>query len=261
MLLVNQVVKINNTLFRIVWRDNKHFAWIDIHDSKAVPVIKEIEHYEDMLLENEIEEAEDPFLSHVLTPPDEGSTAWRKRENAWCVIKDAVKNEEILYADRRGPIVLELMEQHQVTKQTLYRYLRRYWQRGLNKNALLPDYDNSGAAGKARQQKSTKLGRPREISKGTGSLVTPDVERIFRISIERVFLNEDDASLMHAYRKMLDLFTIRKPNTKNMDLPTFWQFRYFYRREYSPVEVMKKRVTPVIYAKDMRPLTGILGHP
>ncbi len=256
MLLVNQVVKINNTLYRIVWQDNQHFAWIDIHDTKAVPVIKEIDNYEEMILTSEIEEAEDPFLSHVLTPPVEGSTAWHKRENAWRVIKDVVNNEELLYADRRGPMVLELMQQHQVTKQTLYRYLRRYWQRGLNKNSLLPDYDNSGAAGKTRQQKNTKLGRPRAISKGTGSLVTVDVERIFRISIERIFLKENNASLKHAYRKMLDLFTIRKPNTKNMDLPTFWQFRYFYRREYSPVEVMKKRVTPVIYAKDIRPLHG-----
>lgn len=83
------------------------------------------------------------------------------------------------------------MERHGVTNQTVYRLLRRYWQRGMCRNALLPDYVNSGARGKRRKPNQAKLGRPRVVMEGKGSNVTPDIERIFRRVIEERLLKEN----------------------------------------------------------------------
>lgn len=51
------------------------------------------------------------------------------------------------------------MQRHGVTKQTVYRLLRRYWQRGMCKNALLPDYVNSGARGKTPKAEQSQAGQ------------------------------------------------------------------------------------------------------
>ena len=60
-------------------------------------------------------------------------------------------------------------------KSTIYRLVRRYWQRGQIKNALLPDYKNSGAAGKRRNFSTSKAGRPRIYGIGSGEPVTENI--------------------------------------------------------------------------------------
>ena len=49
------------------------------------------------------------------------------------------------------------------------RYLKRYWQRGMNKNAILPDYLNSGAKTKSKT-----------VKKGQGFVITPQIQKIFQ---------------------------------------------------------------------------------
>ena len=74
---------------------------------------------------------------------------------------------------------------------TIYKLLRRYWQRGQNPNSLLPDYRKSGAPGKSRAASGQrKIGRVRQYGDGEGMKVTPDIERLFRIAIEKHLLNK-----------------------------------------------------------------------
>jgi fructose-1-phosphate kinase PfkB-like protein len=77
-----------------------------------------------------------------------------------------------------------------VTKQTLYRLARRYWQRGQTSNALLPDYKNSGGKGQNVSLKRKKLGRPKVYSSEQGVNVTEDIEKLFRRAITKYFLKE-----------------------------------------------------------------------
>ncbi len=57
-----------------------------------------------------------------------------------------------------------MVQEHKVTKATVYKLLRRYWQRGQTPNALIPDYKNSGAPGKdVQRQEQQRLAEPENM--------------------------------------------------------------------------------------------------
>lgn len=73
-----------------------------------------------------------------------------------------------------------------ITRQRLYRILRRWWQRGMTLDALTPDYANSGGPGKRKQVSGPKRGAPvRHGPKGMN--VDDDVRAAFRDSVSRYF--------------------------------------------------------------------------
>ncbi|MFX6174650.1 transposase, partial [Acinetobacter baumannii] len=161
-------------------------------------------------------------------------------------------------------LVKRIIEQHKTTHQTIYRLARRYWQRGQTPNALIPSYNNSGAKGVKRIAKNKKLGRPRKYSEGVGALVDQNIERLFRININKYMLTKDKHSLSYAYRKFSTMYHSLFPDTPDSEIPTIWQFKYFYEREFPKVAQLTARTNPIIYAKDIRGLhstvnTQVLG--
>lgn len=140
---------------------------------------------------------------------------------------------------------------------TIYKLLRRYWQRGQKPNSLLPDYKNSGAPGKTRAASGQeKIGRSRKFGDGEGMKVTPDIERLFRLTIEKYILSADGLKTTVAYRRFSDLFEQYYPQVEKANRPTIRQFRYFYNREYKKAQLLEARTHPGIYKKDVRPLTS-----
>lgn len=255
MLQVNQIIEIDAKTFRVLWSGPHITVWIDIYDAGAFPFRQEIDELESLLASGDAEVLEDPFLEQTMTIVAAGSKAEAVRDRGWDIIGSIIGNPDVFDRDTRGSLILEVVENKKTTKQTIYRLLRRYWQRGLTKNALLPDYHKSGARGKKRIVRQ-KLGRPRTIMEGTGCLVTPDVERLFRISMEKVFLTEKQTSLRATHRNLIGLYKANFGITLPEELPTFRQFEYFYEREYRKSEVTKSRASNVNYDKDIRPLHG-----
>lgn len=140
---------------------------------------------------------------------------------------------------------------------TIYKLLRRYWQRGQRPNALLPDYKKSGAPGKSRAASGqNKIGRIRQYGDSEGIKVTPDIERLFRITIEKYLLNKNAEKTTVAYRRFADLFEQYYPSVAIADRPTLRQFRYFYNREYKQSERLIARTDSGVYKKDIRPLSS-----
>lgn len=74
--------------------------------------------------------------------------------------------------------------------------------------------------------------------------VTPDIERLFRIAIEKHLLNKNAEKTTIAYRRFADLFEQYFPNISVSDRPTIRQFRYFYNREYKQSERLIARTAP-----------------
>lgn len=254
MLRINQVLLDREMSIRILWADRVTAIWIDIYLETALPQQTRVDDIESRIAAGTLELIEDPFLSHVLQSLEKESTAWKKRERAWSVIKDIANDEQIYYPTTRQKLIVQSIANFQVTKQTVYRHLRRYWQRGQCLNALTPDYKNSGGAGKRRQARNQKLGRPRTISEGVGIVITLDIERLFRLAIDGVYLGNPKTSLRDAYSNALGLVKVHAQKDDPDALPTIWQFRHFYRREYQSHLVTKARSTPIVYAKDIRPL-------
>ena len=254
MLPVNQVLQVGGVRKRLLLCDTELAIWIDIDSDTALPERILITELERLLMENELECIADPFLDAVMREVEEYSIDQKKRDAAWEMLADTVQDPGLFERGPRGRIVRAIMVQYGVTNQKVYRLLRRYWQRGMCKNALLPDYVNSGARGKRRTPNQAKLGRPRVLSAERGSNITPVIERIFRRVIEERLLKEKHPSIPDAYASSLNLLRVALPDLSANELPTLGQFRFFYRREYHFTETLPSRMSAVNFTKDVRPL-------
>jgi putative transposase len=251
---VNQVFKRGELYYRLLWLDGELSFWIDLYSKTAWPEQIAVTGIEQLLIQQEITRVDDPCFSLVARSVEEGSTDWQKREYAWSIIKDEIENTALFYPRERGAAVKRMMAVSGATHQTINRFIRRYWQRGMCKNALLPDYVNSGAKGKPRQSEKAKLGRPRTVRSGVGTNITPVIERVFHQVITSKLLIEKNTAISQAYASALNLIGALMPELQPEELPTPEQFRYFYQSRYAKTLVVEKQHSAVKFAKDIRPL-------
>lgn len=59
------------------------------------------------------------------------------------LIQPIITHAEFHNPSIRGDLVNTILENHKTTKQTIYRLLRNYWQRGQIPNALLRTYNRT----------------------------------------------------------------------------------------------------------------------
>lgn len=254
MLQVNQIIALDGTKQRVLWSSSESLILIDIDDPKAFPFQQnDPEGLLHLIASGGAAVVDDPYLARTLSVVESGSKAKEVRDRGWRIISSIVDGTEILSAQSRGPLIDDVVERHGTTKQTVYRLLRRYWQRGMTQNALLPDYHKSGGAGRKRIA-NTKLGRPRVVLAGVGCIVTPEIERLCRIAIEEVFLNQKAHPMKKAHRRLITLYKATFGTVPAEELPTIMQLRHFYAREYKPLDAVMKRTPKHIYNKDVRPL-------
>lgn len=171
------------------------------------------------------------------------------RQRAWDIVQGLIAQEPAIYEPRRrGQLVAETTRLHGVSHPTIYRYLRRYWQRGQTPNALLPDYGNSGAPGKMRGASAdVKRGRPRKDGAEPGLNVDEEIRKTFRVAAARYAAMHEKFSRRGAYDQMIrDFFSARhvEPetgrvvhalpavvNARTAALPTFGQFNYWLEQD------------------------------
>lgn len=80
----------------------------------------------------------------------------------------------------------------------------------------------------------------------------------------KTFINRKEKYFAFAYRRFKALYQNYYPETSEEEMPSFWQFEHFYKREYKQAEVIQKRSSSIEYQKDIRPLhssanTQVLG--
>jgi hypothetical protein len=201
----------------------------------------------------------DPYLlvvSQDLLPPKH----LQLRARAWQIIEPLVALEPGIYEARhRGQLIAQATAAHGVSHPTIYRYLRRYWQRGQTPNALLPDYGNSGGKGKVRQASAgVKRGRPRKngADEGPGLNADEEIRRTFRVATAHYAAGHDKFSRLGAYQQMLaDFFIERRidaesgrvlamPSSQKMELPTFGQFNYWLDHDDDRPPEVARRTSP-----------------
>ncbi|OJE31681.1 hypothetical protein BAQ47_03265 [Bacillus tropicus] len=249
MLLVNQLLYWNKEekVYRVLWIDEAYIICylIELNVSKGFPQKKLISNLEKMIENEEMKLVKsDPFFSYL--QEDEISDKDKTiRDKSWKIIEHLVKREnekDLFERERRGSLVKEISIKCNVAPKYIYKYLRRYWQRGQHKNALLPDYHNCGAAGKERKSGERKRGRPNNYPiYGIGINITDEIKRYFRISINRYYHNLNENSLKFAYQSMLSDFFLKEDGSLQEEIPTIRQFRYWYEKEFSIEQKLKKR--------------------
>ena len=183
---INEVLQLDGKLYRILAVNSGKIVWICLDLDTARPERRaelEIISYFD---EGRLFRHVDPFASINVEEPLVGSVAFNKREQGLLIIQPIIVDELCFEQKIRAQRVEQVRKSGIASVATIYKLLRRYWQRGQKPNSLLPDYKNSGAPGKMRAASGqAKIGRSRKFGDGEGMKVTPDIERLFRLTIEK----------------------------------------------------------------------------
>lgn len=252
---------------RVLWIGDNGIALIDIEAKNAFPRIEGRLAIEQLIIDRKaavsITKTYKNFDEDTLTPG-----AKKIRDDRWKIICELVALEPDIYiATRRGPLITKALGEHQTTKPTLYLILRRYWQRGKSPNALLPDFENCGAPGKAKTVGTKKLGRPRKYGNFLGINLEERDKQLIRVAIKRFYLNESELSLRHAYNEMIRIFYNEGIHvdakgretpviSADGEYPSMRQFRYMYEKESDLRKTIEARRGKIAYAKDYRPVLG-----
>lgn len=163
------------------------------------------------------------------------------RDNAYNSIKDIVTIEPDIYIpNKRTSIVKEYTDNIHVA--TIMRYLKRFWQRGMYKNALLPDYYNCG-----KKQRNTVDKEAFQISSET--------IKVFNTALNRFYYNSSQKTLTLTYELMIKEYFCNQ-GIVNENIPSLKQFRYWFNKERNLKKEVSSRQSPKKYELQHRGLTG-----
>jgi hypothetical protein len=171
----------------------------------------------------------DPYAAPP-APPDLPPRHLALRDKAWDIVACLQAAGPALYEARaRAALVARCAQAHGVSRPSVLRYLRRFWERGQVIDALLPDYGNSGAPGKTRGASAgVKRGRPRKSGQPPGLNVDAATRATFQAAVARYRARHTVFSRRAAYRQMLVEFY---PGCESGTVPTFGQFSYWLDRD------------------------------
>lgn len=217
MFRINEVVKYDDKLYRILSLVPDQIVWICIDDTSAFPSLVNMDDLAEAIDREALVRAEDPFAKLAYLTPEQGSAAQIKRDRNYQIIKPLIEDPLYYVPKIRSARINEIIVAEETTKVTLYKICRRYWQRGQTPNTLIPDYQNSGGKGKKRIAKDKKLGRPRKYTPGVGALVDEQIERLFRIAINKYVLQDKGCTFPFAHRRFKALCETYYPDTSETE--------------------------------------------
>jgi hypothetical protein len=264
---VNQLIEFVEAqrVERILWVDPREpgYILIDIREDKAVPHFLRHAHLAALEEEGLLRVVpDDPYLSTV-AEHEVVETHRAMRDQNWARIAPLLAEQPAIFEpDQRGKLIAKLVSERGESRHSLYRLLRRYWQRGLTRNALLPDYGKCGGRGKTKAAGSKARGRPPKYADASIN-VTPALRMLFSQAITRLYATKPTFDVAECYHAMLlayfsdpaiDPETGRQKLIVRPDSPTLRQFRYWYEKDNDVFQVLRRRRTPRVYDKDMRGL-------
>ncbi|WP_207641035.1 hypothetical protein [Desulfofalx alkaliphila] len=256
---------------RILWisEDNAIAYLINPYSNKCNPCQRKVKDIIVAIASGVAEKlSHDPFM-RIVKENDIKESHRKIRDKSWQVISEIVNNEPYIYQrNYRRNLIKSCVVRFGISERSIYTYLKRYWQRGKHKNALLPDYHNCGRRGSIRGAYTKKRGRPRKYIwiSGEGVNVNEETRLIFKMAIERFYYNSKKNSLMTAYELMRKEFYsdsrriengVEKVNLKPIgEVPTFAQFRYWFHKERNFKKEISARLSAKRFQQNHR---GILG--
>ena len=275
MLIVNNLISYNTEnneqlVERVLWLDKERDIgfFIDLYSGRF-PYVKIISEVEELIKAGQARIlSEEPFIRVINENeiPEKHKVA---RDQAWEKIRDIVGIEPNIYdSSERRKYILKICETHKTHENTVVRYLKRYWQKGKTKNALLPDFYLCGGKGREKQSGQIKRGRPRKHSNiiGDGINVDEDTKKIFRIAVNKYYYTSAKKTLSLTYELMLKEFfntdikikdNVEIPIIKsNGEIPSLNQFHYWFQKERNIKREISNRQSPKKFEQSHR---GIIG--
>jgi len=268
MINVNGIIRDAQKEYRILWLSvEKNIAYLFDFTEDKMPFAMELQQLEQHLSSRVFEKiAHDSYACVAL---EDGLSEKEKavRDSIWSLLSDLVQQEPAIYdRQQRWVLVNKLSESTGKTIKQIYTYLKRYWRRGMSKNAFLPDFQKRGGKGKEKTQSAKRMGRPTQYGTGGGIIVDDRICEIFEQSIKRFYHIRKEHSFKAAYELMVkDYFTrpVQQPDGGTRlellpasEIPTLRQFQYWYSKRYGDKERIVSRKGQSRYDLEYRPVLG-----
>ncbi|GAA0313995.1 hypothetical protein GCM10008967_00630 [Bacillus carboniphilus] len=249
MIFYNQVYqftgKEEKNRIRVIAIDDPIVYFVELHGNTSMPKKAVISDIETEVQSELLIPIPDPFAKSY-SDKDLTEKQIQKRDEDWQVVSEGWDKykKSLLIRKERDAIFEQIAKQHRIAKIKVKRIFTRFWQRGLNRNALLPDYIYSGGKGKERQLALAKVGRPRKYSSTKqGINITDNVKKQFDYVVKKYYRNKQQLSLTETYEYLLREFYSdkyyegNKPKYKIWEeskIPTFHQFYYWFKKLEDP---------------------------
>lgn len=145
---VNETIAFDGKPYRVLFTESSYFYWIVLDENKGLPERIYFDQCNVWIDERRVEKISDPYAYLQAESWDIESSNYQESQKHHELIKLIVEGEGAFNKSTRAKKISYAIAISDKGKSTIYRLVRRYWQRGQIKNSLLPDYNNSGAAGK-----------------------------------------------------------------------------------------------------------------
>jgi hypothetical protein len=272
MLSENMVIQnINDNLkVRIVFidRSTELCYFVKLNGDTAMPQFMYINEIEDLINEEIIVVAPDPY-SKVVNEDEISDKQRHIRNEKWKVIEYIWYENKVKFLNKkfRNDIITDASIKFQCSTKSVIRTVTYFLQKGMTKNSLLLNYENSGGAGKLRRSLDKKRGRKRNCERNGEIIEGINIDEvalnIIRISIKLFYQKKEKKSLAEAYRYMLRKFYSDKVTLDNETrtlvwdksmIPSYRQFVYWYHHFDAGKESIVKRESKKYYELNKREL-------
>jgi hypothetical protein len=273
MILENMVLKYTDNKderIRVVYIDKQKglFSYVSIDSDLCAPQWENYKKAQEEIENNVLIKVTDPYMKNFdesnLSPIEK-----EKRDSYWQLINEAWQNRKLELLDKKTRVIVlqEISKVSQISTITLKRMFSRFWQRGMSKNALLPDYKNSGGKGKQRNLSERKVGRPKKVNYNgdviSGINITEDIKKQFEVALNKYYRTGNKISIMETYNYILRSFFsdqfIENGEKKfivwdKSRIPTYEQFYYWFKKHEDIKKDIIFREGSKVFELEKRPL-------
>lgn len=275
MISINQVYKYvadeNGELIRVIHLDpdQDKAVIVSLSVGVTVPKVIDMNKLQEEIESNVLVKTVDPYLK-IVDDKDITEAAIKKRDEDWQIVSHYWNTniQELLDKNTRGSIYDKIGLTHGKPTITIKRLFSRFWQRGMTKNALLPDYANSGGRGKEKKLAAAKIGRPKKAdydgNVATGINITDDIKKLFQVAINKNYRTKNQISLKETYNYLLkDFFSDKYKDKDGMirhqvwdksRIPTYDQFYYWFKKTENPQKDISLRESKKELDLNYRPI-------
>ncbi|TCO71810.1 Mu transposase C-terminal domain-containing protein [Marinisporobacter balticus] len=264
--------KENGEKLRILYIDHEsmYLYYVIMGMTMCMPKKELIDKLEEEIATGVLIKIADPFLNNI-DEKDLSENARYKRDQQWEIIKKYWDSDKEAFLEKKGreKLFKEIADKENTSRVSIKRIFNRFWERGMTKNALLPDYKNSGAKGKERNLKSKKVGRPKKVDYigevQEGINITEDIKKIINLSIDKFYRKKEKPTIKAAYNSMLKEFfsdryvengEIKYNVWSKARIPSYRQFYYWFKNYEDIQKDIIFRGSKKEYELKHRPILG-----
>lgn len=270
MIYINQVLQSakDSTRIRIIEVEESYVYFVNIDANTSMPKKELYSSLVTDLVQKEWMIIADPF-ARAVTENELTEIQIQKRDMDWEIIETYCLQHmgSLLQKSGRETKINEIALEVAVTPTKVKKLLSRYWQRGMNKNAMLPDYANSGGRGKTKKLSDDKVGRPRRVTVNgeyrSGINITDEIKTQFEHAINKYYRKANNYSLKDVYHFILrDFYSdhykengeIQYRIWESNRIPSYQQFYYWFKKLEDPKQDIEFRKSAKEYELKHRPI-------